>query len=124
MEFKPYHAEYEPGLATHSDDSADEEDSVTWVTSDEWQGVFSEELWDFYAVLVDSLGPSVVSLSDVADFALDGTKKLDGTSKSGSVATWLASLPGTWKCRDELWRLSDPVELQGFVERHSISSSS
>ena len=120
MEYKPYHAEYEPGLA-HSDDSADEEDTVTWVTSDEWQGVFSEELWDFYAVLVESLDHSVVSLTDVADFAMVGARP---PALAGSVATWLASLPGTWRFRDELWRLSDPVELQGFVERHSISSSS
>lgn len=121
MEFKPHHAEWEPGLA-HSDDSSDEGDeNVTWVTSDEWQCVFSEELWDFYAVLVERFGPSVVGLSDVAVFAMDGTPF---GSEPSPLAKWLASFPGTWRCRDELWRLSDPVELQGFVERHSISSSS
>lgn len=119
MEFKPQFAEWVDFNEYASDDSG-EEDDIVWVTTDEWQAVFSEELWDFYAVLTEMAPLGAVSLFDVSKLSMEGV----GKGPSSALARSLASCPGTWKFRDELWRLSDPEELEGFFARHSISSSS
>lgn len=124
-ERKPFH-----NLWDHTANSAwefsdeDETESAIELDTDEWQALYSEEIWDAYVTVLDHVGEPV-PLADWASFVVDGCPGvLESGPDPGPLARSIARAPGTWKANPDLWRISDPVELATFLGTQGISDSS
>jgi hypothetical protein len=123
---KPHQAEWAPEIQSWGSDEEEILDDVEYLTTDEWQGWLSEEIWDSYAVLCEHTGG--VTLADWTDFVCDNAPIQDSgvpSREAWDIARSLASTPGTWLAfPDELGRIRDTESVAAFLGSQGISISS